>query len=240
MVTEPAKTAATTCHVPAATFDRLAVSVPLAGVVLGRDGAGRVVPLRLFDEQPRTAVFVGGWLVAQILVLRCVAHGAVVEVQAPDVAVPGGIGTLDHWLFLDELIEGRGLIRPAGDPDEARTGTVGSDAVRTGIDRARLLLRDMGPGGGPGGAALLAGRASLTVLNRPTEASIPLLAGADVVMVERLDQSAADVIGPALALSVDVASSIASLDEEMLAVFGDGAARYVWLTPTTVERSLFS
>jgi hypothetical protein len=230
VVTEPAKTAATTCRVPAATFGRLAVSVPLAGVVLGRDSAGRVVPLRLFDEQPRTVVFVGGWLVARVLILRCIACGAVAEVQAPDVAVPGAIGTLGHWLALDGLIGGQGLlIGPAGEP-----GTAPADP-----DQPRLLLRDVGPGGLPGSAPLPAWQTSLTVLNRPTGASVPLLTGADVVVVERLDESAAAVIGPALGLSADVAASIASLDEGMLAVFGDGAARYVWLTPTTDERSLF-
>ena len=57
-------------------LSRLAAPAGPAGVVIGREHAGDLAPLRLFRPEPTRVVLLGGAWVGQLLVFRCIANGA--------------------------------------------------------------------------------------------------------------------------------------------------------------------
>jgi len=219
--------------VPEQTLGRLAVGVEPSGVVLGRDSAGRAVLVRLFGPDAMSVAFVGGWWAARVLVFRCLAHGAALTVRAcdpADPARPGALADAAHWLALDDLSGRAGrvtLASPGSDPPPAT-------ALRPVIE-----AHDLGPSAPAGPAPLGPWHTRLTVLPQVTPAALPLLAAADVLIVQRLPAPDATLLGSALGLRGDLASRLPAMDNEMVAAFGAGSVRYAWLTPTPVERHLF-
>ncbi|GAA3734511.1 hypothetical protein GCM10022225_16120 [Plantactinospora mayteni] len=213
---------------------RLAVDVDAIGVMLGRDGANQPVPLRLFRPEPLTVAFVGDWWTAQVLLFRCLGHGARVAVEAVDAVNPAAVGTIAtmaHWLALDRAAGGAGdrvwrSAYPGGDEPAA-------------LARPLLRLRDVGVHGPERRPPTRAWETQLTVLPRLTPAGVPVLAGADVVLVQRLTQPEAALVGSALDLPREGWSTLCTMRNEMVAAFGGGSTRYVWLTPTRFERQLF-
>ncbi|GIG88455.1 hypothetical protein [Plantactinospora endophytica] len=215
-------------------LDRLAVDVDAIGVLLGRTGANQPVVLRLFRPEPLTVAFVGDWWTAQVLLFRCLGHGARVAVDAVDAVNPaaaGTIATMAHWLALDQAAGGAGdrvwrSAYPGGDePADPR--------------RPLLRLRDVGVHGPERRPPTRAWETQLTVLPRLTTAGVPVLAAADVVLVQRLTQPEAALVGSTLALPRARWMALTSMNNEMVAAFGGGSARYFWLAPTHVERQLF-
>lgn len=104
---------------------------------------------------------------------------------------------------------------------------------------ARPLLEalDLGPAVPPGRRGPWHTR--LAVLREVTPAAVPLLADADVLIVQRLPAPQAALLGSALGVRGDLASRLPAMDDEMVAVLGAGSVRYSWLTPTPIERRLF-
>ncbi|MDW5327952.1 hypothetical protein [Plantactinospora sp. KLBMP9567] len=213
---------------------RLTLDVDAIGVVLGRDVANRPVLLRLFRPEPVTVTFVGDWWTAQVLLFRCLGHGARVAVEAVhgvNPAAAGTIATMAHWLALDRAAGGAGdrvwrSAYPGGDEPADPT-------------RPLLRLRDVGLHGPERRRPTRAWETQLTVLPRLTPAGVPVLASADVVLVQRLTQPEAALVGSALDLPRESWSPVSAMHNEMVAAFGGGSARYVWLTPTRFERHLF-
>ncbi|MEO3922484.1 hypothetical protein ABGB07_01160 [Micromonosporaceae bacterium B7E4] len=234
MPTGDPKTAAPERRLAGDLLGRLTLDVDAIGVVLGRDGANQPVLLRLFRPEPLTVAFVGDWWTAQVLVFRCLGHGARVAVDAVDAVVPaaaGTIATMAHWLALDRAAGGAG--------DRVwRSAYPGGDEPAD-PSRPLLRLRDVGVHGPERRPPTRAWETQLTVLPRLTPAGVPVLADADVVLVQRLTQPEAALVGSALALPRPVWSAVTTMGNEMVAAFGGGSARYVWLTPTRVERQLF-
>jgi hypothetical protein len=230
-----ARTTAPQQVLPHEALGRLATNVDASGVVLGRDSAGQPVLVRLFGPEPLSVTFIGGWWAAQILLLRCLAHGATLVVDAVDTTAPASTGTLasmPQWLALDRLTGGTGdRVRPmAGDASAAWPASAA---------RPLLRLHDVGPSGPAGRPELQAWQTQLTVLSRLTPASLQTVAGADVVLVQRLDQPEAALVGSALLLAPEFVARLGALDNQMVAAFRGAAVRYVWLAPTTVERQAF-
>jgi hypothetical protein len=216
-------------------LDGLGVAVDPSGLVLGRDSAAAPVLVRLFGPEPISVTFIGGWWAAQILTYRCLAHGAIVVVDAYDTAAPSEHGTmasLSQWLSLDRAAgAGAGRVR-------SMYGGQLPVWPSSGI-QPLLRLYDAGPSGPAGRLQLQAWQTQLTVLSRVTPASLPAVAGADLVLAQRLDPDEAGLIGSALLLGPDFVARFAAMDNEMVAAFRGPAVRYAWLNPTTVERHLF-
>jgi hypothetical protein len=57
----------------------------------------------------------------------------------------------------------------------------------------------------------------------------------DLVVLQRLDPAEASVAESALQLDPQSAQRLQMLENEMLALIGGGANRYLWLHPTPVE-----
>ncbi|MFY1691705.1 hypothetical protein [Plantactinospora sp. WMMB782] len=234
MSTGDPKTVAPERRLVGGLLGRLSLDVDAVGVLLGRDAANQPVLVRLFRPEPLTVAFVGDWWTAQLLVFRCLGHGARVAVDAVDAVVPaaaGTIATLAHWLALDRTAGGAGdrvwrSAYPGGDEPADPT-------------RPLLRLRDVGVHGPERRPPTRAWETRLTVLPRLTPAGVPALAGADVVLAQRLTRPEAELVGSALALPRPVWSALTTMDNEMVAAFGGGAVRYAWLTPTRFERQLF-
>jgi hypothetical protein len=191
------------------------------------------VTLRLFGPEPTSVVFVGGWWVAQILVSRCLAYGATVLVEAVDTPTPAQHGVLAgaaQWLALDGVVSGSGArVRPAaGQP------TAGLASVTQPL----LEVHDVGPSPGARPSPQ-PWQTNLTVLAGVTPASHPAIASATVVLAQRLAPADAALLGSALFLGPELTAQITAMDNEMVAAFRGQAIRYVWLTPTTVERQYF-
>jgi hypothetical protein len=212
----------------------LSLTLGPSGVVLGRDSAATPVLVRLFGPEPISVAFVGGWWGAQILVHRCLAHAATVAVDAIDTATPARDGTLAgraQWLALDRAAGGTGgrVQLVTGDPAPIRPASV---------TRPLLYLRDVGHGVS-GGPLPQPWQTHLTVLSGVMPASRPAIAGADLVLVQRLGPRDAALLGSALQLEAEFIARISALDNDMVAAFRGNAVRYVWLTPTAQERRLF-
>jgi hypothetical protein len=217
--------------VPAETIGRLTIGVDPAGVVLGRDNSGRAVQVTLLAPEPMSVAFVGGWWAARLLLFRCVADGATVTVRARDPhdpARPGTVADAATWLALDGPAGGGRVTAAAG----------AADPSPAGAPHPVLHLNDLGP-------EHVATRpahpwqTTLTVLPRVTPGSAPLLAAADVLLVQRLPPDEAALLGTALGAGSDLVARVPSMNAEMVAVCGADSVRYVWLTPTPVERHLF-
>ncbi|GIF73773.1 hypothetical protein Asi02nite_32910 [Asanoa siamensis] len=216
-------------------LDRLAVTLGETGVALGLDPADRPVLLDLFRPEPTRVAFVGGWWAAQVLVFRCLGHGASVSVEAVDAVDPARTGTLAtaaHWLALDEAAGGTGervvwrRSSPGGPPASAR--------------RPELWLRDVGAtqhdasarGAGPWPT-------QLTMLPQLTAASLAVLAGVDLLLVQRLSAVEAELLASSYPIDPGWLQRLTTMDNDMVAALGGGAIRLVRLMPTATERRLF-
>ena len=222
------------------------LTVPLrqSGVLLGRDQAGAPVVAPLFGPRPFSIAFVGGWWAAQVLVHRCLGHGATVLVDALDTNTPAQQHTmagLAHWLALDRTVApptrsgpappGTGRVRPmAGEASLAWPATATQPLLR---------VHDVGPAGPGGRPPLQAWQSQLIALARLTAESLQLLAATDLVLVQRLEALEAGLVGSALLLAPDVVARIAALDNETVVALRGPSIRYAWLTPTALERQAF-
>jgi hypothetical protein len=214
-------------------LDGFGVAVEPSGVVIGRDSAAAPVLVRIFGPEPTNVTFIGGWWAAQVLTYRCLAHGAMVLVDAPAVAAgEGSMATLAQWVALD---------RATGTADGRVRPMFGSALPNWPSSAIQPLLRlyDSGPGGPSGRVPLQAWQTQLTVLSQVTPASLPAVTGADLVLVQRLDPPEASLLGSALLLGQDFVDRFGAMDNEMVAAFRGPAVRYAWLNPTAVERQLF-
>jgi hypothetical protein len=220
------------------TVSGLTVPVRPSGVLVGRDRDGRAVVLRLFGPRPLSVAFVGGWWGAQILLHRCLGHGAAVLVDAPATGATADQATmagLAHWVAIDRVaaVSGTapGRVRPmAGDPALAWPATATQPLLR---------VHDVGPAGPAGRPALPAWHTQLTVLARLTSESLQLIAAADLVLVQRLEAPEAGLVGAALVLAPEVVAQFPAMDNETVAALRGQAVQYAWLTPTALERQAF-
>jgi len=226
------------------------LTVPLrqSGVLLGRDRAGVPVVAPLFGPRPVTVVFIGGWWAAQVLVHRCLGHGATVLVDAVDTNAPAQNHTmagLAHWLALDRTVAAPPASGARSGPASPGIGRVrpmaGEASLAWPATATQPLLRvhDVGPAG-PGGRPLMhAWQTQLTALARLTAESLQLLGAADLVLVQRLEALEAGLVGSALLLGPDVVARITALDNETVVALRGPSVRYAWLTPTALERQAF-
>jgi type VII secretion protein EccE len=190
-----------------------AAAVGSTGLLLGRDAEGVPVALRLFRPVATRVTAVGGWWLPRLLAFRALGTGARVVVRTP---------APDRWTGLGE--PGRYFVG-AADRAVTMAGTAHSPV---------LLIDDVGADPLPPAAW----QTALTV--RPTlepEDRASLVA-ADALLLQRLDPGEAAVAGGMLDLTDETTRLVQAMAEDMVAVVGGGADRYVWTAPTGVELSL--
>jgi hypothetical protein len=78
----------------------------------------------------------------------------------------------------------------------------------------------------------------LTVLRRLEYSGVPAVQECHLAMLQRLAGAEAALAGQALRLSEQSVRLLQVLEEDMFALLGGGADRYVWVSLTEIERHL--
>lgn len=201
----------------------LAVEAGPAGLVVGRDVAGDPVRLRLLRPEPTRVTFAGGLWAAQLLLFRLLALGARVAVRAADP---------HRWTSLDQLAGG------VGD----RVWPVPADLppdLPAGDTHPVVHLHDVGTGAAPDRIPLGPWHTQFTVLAQLTPTVSRSAAESDLVLLQRLTPPEAGQAAASLGLSTETASLFQAMHDDMIAVVGGRADRYVWLSPTQTEQRIF-
>lgn len=193
------------------------------GLMLGRDRDRAPVLVRAFRPEPTRMALVGGSWAARIAVFRALALGARVVVFGPHPQEWEGFG---RWATgRDDRV----AVLSAGIPV----------AVAASCHSPVLFLYDVGPAGPTAAPQPGPWQARLTLLRELTPAGAGAVASADLVLLQRLTGTE---IGPAtgmLRLTGETAHLLQVLRDDMLAVLGGGADRYLWVSPTSVEQQQF-
>lgn len=216
-------TAATWRAAPKAALHRLSATAGPAGIILGRDHSGALAPVRLLRPEPTRVALVGGSWAARLLVFRCLAVGAVVEVTTVSLA---------RWTALGESAGASGrltAIRP-GDPHEPLSSR--------GSEQPVVHINDVGLGNPMDRPAVGAWHTWVTVLPVLTSHSAPVVADANVVLMQRLGPEEADICVSALRLQPDTAAKLQQLHDDMVVVVVAGEPRYLFFAVTSVENEI--
>jgi hypothetical protein len=193
------------------------------GLMLGRDREGEPVALRLFGPAPVRLVLVAGEWAASLLAFRALAVGARVAVHTS--AAPG-----HAWARLLPWVAATNNRLSI----DGRSSATGFPHAPTRTDPLLEIL-DGRPDDRPDQAGW---RVTLTLVRRAGDAAATV-ADADAALVQRLAPTEAAAIADVLRLSDATAELLTRLTDDMLAVVGGRADRYVWLGPTDTERHLF-
>jgi hypothetical protein len=198
----------------------LGVASPGAGLILGADRDRRPVPIRMFRPEPTRTTLVGGAWAGQLLAFRALALGARVVVLTVEPALWNGMG---------ERATGRGdrMGVLAGERPIAVTGTA---------QQPILVIYDLGLLGPTAPAPPGRWQTQLTILRRLDESGVPVLQETQLVMLQRLGGTEAALAGAALRLSSQSVRLLQVMEDDMLALLGGGADRYVWVAQTDLER----
>jgi hypothetical protein len=216
--------------VPTGLLGALRLPAAPGGVVLGRDAGGSALLAPLFGPTAIDIVYIGGWWAAQVVVNRCLAHGATVIVDAVDGGLAGRLASLPQWLALARVTGGN-QVAPL-----INESPLINDVTQS---RPALIVHDVGPqvpGHLPSRGAW---QTTLTVLSRVGSASERVLASAAMVLTQRLDAREAATVAATLGLPDGATAALGRLDHESIAICRPGRIDHVWLTPTTVERQVF-
>ncbi|MGA8114195.1 MAG: hypothetical protein WCA46_11080, partial [Actinocatenispora sp.] len=201
------------------------IEVPgvVSGLVLGRDSNKAPVMVRMFRDEPTRLSLIGGLWAARLLVFRALATGARVVVFTPRPT---------EWQGFGRWATGRDD-RVAVMPGE-RPVTVGATATSPA-----LLLYDVGPHGATQPPALGPWQTQLTVLRQFTSYGFASVQASNMVLLQRLATSEAHVAASVLRLDPESEALLQVLRDDMLAVLGGQADRYLWLNPTEIESQQF-
>jgi hypothetical protein len=194
-----------------------------AGLMLGRDMQRVPVPVRLFREEPTRVVLVGGWWLSWLVVFRTLATGARVVVRT---------SAAGRWQGLAQAAQGCG---------DLLTVLVGERPVELPASRTSplLLVDDLGMAGASARGAQAPWQTRLTVLPRLTSVGLPVTGEASMVLTQRLSDLEASAAADLLRLSGQTTSLLQVMHDDMVALIGGGADRYVWVNATGVEQRFF-
>ncbi|MEV0730329.1 type VII secretion protein EccE [Polymorphospora sp. NPDC050346] len=208
--------------VASAVLAALAPPVGGAGLVLGADRHGAPLVVRVFRAEPTLAMLVGGVTVAQLITLRVLALGVrvVVRTDRPGTWEPfvRGVGARDGLLTL--VAPGQPVTGPPAAPL-----------------RPVLVVVDSGPVD----AAAVNGpwTTSLVVRDEVAAADAGTLAGADLVLLQRLPPDGAALVGSTLGLGTS-ADWLPRIRADMIGVVSRNRLRWALLSPTSIETGLLS
>jgi ESX secretion system protein EccE len=206
-----------------ADLEQMRVAGPGVGMLLGHDRDRSPVLVRLFRPEPTRATLVGGLWASQLTAFRALALGArlVVFTSNPEL-----------WNGFGEWATGRSdrvAVLPAERPV----------TVTAGPRVPALLLYDVGLLGAANRPVLGPWQTQLTVLRQLTAYGFPAVQESNLVVMQRLAAEEAMAAGSMLRLTPQATKLLQVLRDDMLALVGGGADRYVWVSPTHVEQGQF-
>ncbi|MEJ3743619.1 hypothetical protein WEI85_10050 [Actinomycetes bacterium KLBMP 9797] len=203
-----------------AALERLRIAVPGTGLILGADRQQGPVSVPFFRTEPTRIALVGGAWAGQLVTFRALALGARVAVVTSDPAAWHGFG---------ERATGRGdrvAILSAEQPL----------AVAATAQQPVLVVYDLGLAGGAVTQPLGPWQTQLTILRQLGQPGVPSLQDCDLVILQRLGSAEAALAGGALRLPAPSTQFLQVMADDMVALVGDGAERYIWFAQTDVER----
>jgi type VII secretion protein EccE len=194
-----------------------------AGLMIGRNQSGGPVLIRLFRPEPTRALLVGGLPGAQLLVFRAMATGARVLVRTtrPHAWEPFVRGAANPGEAITILPPGRPFDAPAGS-----------------VRQPTLTVLDTGSAPGAPEPARDAGwQTTLVVRDEFGAADLPHATEADVVVLQRLTQAEATLLGGTLGLG-ETSTYFPRMRTDMVAVINRRAVRWAVFSQTAIEQSL--
>jgi hypothetical protein len=207
--------------IPRAGLRRMTAGQPApAGLLLGRDQQQVPVPLRLFAPEPVRVTLVGGVWAAQLLLFRAFAAGVRVVVVTTEPR---------PWTGFGERATGQQhrLTVVAAEPGGPYSGT-----AQTPL----LTVYDLGMSGPMTSPPLGPWHSQLTVLQQLDRAGVPSLQEASLVVMQRLGGDEATLAAAALKLRPQSGQLLQSMNDDMMALIGDGEDRYLFLNQTGIEQ----
>ncbi|WP_433207139.1 hypothetical protein ACQP00_40790 [Dactylosporangium sp. CS-047395] len=189
-----------------------------AGLVLGRSVERALVPVRMFREEPVRVALIGGWWLASLVAFRALAVGAWVAVSttAPE-----------RWQPLVRATHGTDRLAViVGDRPIKATASWSSPV---------LLIDDFGPYAPAARGNLAPWQTRLTVLPWLTPPGAAVAGSATLLIAQRLAPEEAAL----LRLDGRTAGLVQAMHDDMIALVGGGANRYVWVSPTAAETHFF-
>ncbi|MEV6932783.1 hypothetical protein AB0M46_50985, partial [Dactylosporangium sp. NPDC051485] len=207
-------------EVSAAVLGQVRGGTGATGLMLGVDYQRQPVPIRIFRPEATRVTLVGGLWAQRILVFRALALGARVIVMTGDPRPWQGLG---EWATgMNDRLALWNDPRPPSAPASARQPLL----IVTDVSQVGFGARpDLGPW-----------QTQVTVVRKLGAEHAHTLQGCDLVMLQKLSRQEAAVAGSALNLTEGGTGLLQEMTPEMLALMGGGANRYVWLSPTSVER----
>lgn len=194
-----------------------------SGLMLGQDGNKVPVLIRMFRDEPTRLSLIGGLWAARLTAFRALAMGARLVV------------------FTAQPTEWQGFGRWATGRDDRVAVMSGERPVTVGATAASpaLLVYDIGPSGAQHPPALGPWQTQLTVLRQLTAYGFPPVQASNMVFMQRLTVNEAQAAASVLKLTTETVSLLQMMRDDMLAVLGGQADRYLWLNPTEIESTQF-
>lgn len=203
-----------------AALTQLGISSPGMGLVLGADRHQRPVSVRFFRPEPTRIAVVGGAWAGQLISFRALALGTRVAVVT---AEPGA------WDGFGERATGRG----------DRVGVLTAEqrfALNATAHQPFLIIYDLGLTGPTVPPPLGPWQTQLVILRQLDQSGVPSIQDCHLVMLQRLGDAEANVAGTALRVPDHSVGFLRVMANDMAALIGGGADRYVWFAQTDVER----
>jgi hypothetical protein len=215
----------TAAHVAAqATVGRLRPATATAGMMIGRDRRGQPVVLRIVRAEPTRVVIIGGWWMARVLMFRALGYGARIVVRTAN---------LQPW---HEMGQAAGRPGAVVEESPARPDDIGATALSPVL---RVTDVAAPPLSGPDPDVQRPWTTTVTLLDRWTPADIALVRAAHVTLLQRLGPADVATAEAAWRIGAPAAAQFQAMTDDMLAVVGSGADRFVWLSPTSIEQRFF-
>jgi hypothetical protein len=104
------------------------------------------------------------------------------------------------------------------------------------VRQPALVIHDLGVNGPTASLPIGPWQTHLTVLRRLDPPGVPDVQRCDLLILQRLNATEASLAETALRLTSRSAQLLQMMEDEMLALIGGNANRYLWLHPTAVER----
>ncbi|MFI6761345.1 hypothetical protein ACIBF5_19630 [Micromonospora sp. NPDC050417] len=191
-----------------------------SGMILGADRQQLPVSVRMFRPEPARVALVGGVWAGQLLTFRALALGARVAVVTTDPYAWHGFGE-----------------RATGHGDRVAVLNAEQPLALTGsAHQPVLVIYDLGFVGGSAPPPLGPWQTQLTVLRQLSQSGVPAIQDCELVLLQRLSSVEATLAAEALRLPQPSTQFLQVMADDMLALVGDGAERYVWYAQTEVER----